>query len=322
MNEEVQKAIRVHRSIRPEFCNSPIILSHRAAKKTTSLPFCHMMMRSHIRWLFDIDYPTGIITVDDVKDDIYLAYEYGHENFTHVWEHPYHDHKLLERTISNGQLPWNIGTGAPGQPWPLSLAMQEARRLGYNIPEEYINNSLPSYGEDEAYYAARKLAYHYRHRSQDLPYQVVAICTNFFVPNRYGMKYAPYFIDLLWILVDRDLNFRLLAIEIDGEHHLDRKERDAARDEHLASLGYEIWRVENCWCRVDGWKVISEVLSKAGIIPNNYRHKYRLPGENRLQTIDSYYCARCRQPMVRFDDDWIKEVNDELIHRCCEEGYE
>jgi hypothetical protein len=36
--------------------------------------------------------------------------------------------------------------------------MKEARRLGYNIPDEYINNSLPSYGEDEAYYAARKLA--------------------------------------------------------------------------------------------------------------------------------------------------------------------
>jgi hypothetical protein len=49
--------------------------------------------------------------------------------------------------------------------------------------------------------------------------------------------------------------------------------------------------------------------------------KSRGPGEDRFQTIDRYYCARCRQPMVRFDDDWIKEVNDELIHRCCEEGY-
>lgn len=321
MNEEITKAKRAHRSISPALFDSPIILSHRPAKTTISLPFCHMVMRSYIKWLFDIDYPAGIIRVADIEDDIDLLYEYGDENLTNLWEHPFHDHKLLKETINNGQLPWNIGAGAPGQAWPLYMAMEEAKRLGYRIPNKYITKARPSYGEDEAYYAARKLAYYYRHRSTDLPYQVIAVCTNFFVPHQYGMKYCPYFIDLLWILVNENLNIRLLAIEIDGEHHFDRQERDAARDEYLTSLGYEVWRVANWWCRVDGWKVISEVLTQAGIVPSSYNHRYRLVGENRLTTISRYVCARCHQPMVRFDDDWIVEVDDELIHRSCRETY-
>ena len=97
------------------------------------------------------------------------------------------------------------------------------------------------------------------------------------------------------------------------------RKQDEIRDEKLARQGFEVYRVADWWCQIDPWRVITEVLTVAGIIPEAGRI---LNGLN-WESTDQYICAECGEPMVRADFDWIvniAECNKEVLtHRACSE---
>jgi hypothetical protein len=75
----------------------------------------------------------------------------------------------------------------------------------------------------------------------------------------------------------------------------------------LAAMGYETYHVSGLWCRIDPYRVICGFMSVSGIFPNS--DKYIIG--HKLQSISDYVCDICKKPMIRWDVDWIAEIEDE-----------
>ena len=82
-------------------------------------------------------------------------------------------------------------------------------------------------------------------------------------------------------------------------------------------LGYQIIHVNEAWCRIDPFRVVAEVLRVIGLCPD---FADAMVGGN-LSSPDDYICEACGKPMIRFEDDSIKEVfegrDSRLVHKSC-----
>ncbi len=227
-------------------------------------------------------------------------------------------HDLMRSVVDKGFVPchWDERQSTPGISTPQSLqsAYEEASRLGFNIPEKFLSqNDYSSYGESEAFYAAREIGsgrFTFPLKDQDYSAlrHVVQVSSSFLVPH-WNPGFSPLVADQLWIVGGPGQTIRFLVLEIDGEHHLElgRQENDRKRDKHFQSLGYEVYRVAGWWARIDPFRVIGDFLDVAlGI--RSFQSAFMFAPDS----IDDYRCFACREPMVRWDDNWI--VADEESH--------
>jgi hypothetical protein len=237
------------------------------------------------------------------------------------------NHAELLRLLAAGEVPDDRGDHPGPEPRSVGEAYAAARARGHRVPDDYIRAQRASYGEREAFYAAhyffkfKDVGSHTTGRSRSA---LMSVQSNFPVPSPRWPGGAPYLLDVLFVALCYGPRVRLVAVEVDGEYHLseEARRRDAERDAALASLGYEVWRVPGWWCRVDGWRVIEEVLVEAGLFDAGRTVFSRIPA----RTIDEYVCALCGEPMVRFDCDWIQRVEerrhgrDGYAHMECQEA--
>jgi hypothetical protein len=218
-------------------------------------------------------------------------------------------------------------------------ALRRADMLGYRVQKTHLEDINISYGEKEAYHAAwmmvslnwypsNLLTPSYWDEWRHSVYQKINFFTaQFIVPQFSSLeqyKYTPYIIDQLWIVRESDSTVRLIGLEIDGEHHLEtdeQKERDKQRDERLANMGYEMYHVAAWWCRVDPYRVISEILKATDITPGISDNFYY----SNFQSINDYKCDICQNLVVRYEQNDLVEIESNghrlTAHRSCSDNY-
>jgi very-short-patch-repair endonuclease len=219
-------------------------------------------------------------------------------------------------------------------------ALLRANVLGYKVQKSYLKEIDVSYGEKEAYHAAWMMAslnwypgnlltHSYWKEWRDSVYQKIKFFTAQFIVPKFSSleqyKYTPYVIDQLWIVRESDSTVRLIGLEIDGEHHLEtdeQKERDNQRDERLANMGYEMYHVAAWWCRVDPYRVISEVLKATDITPGISDNFYY----SNFKSINDYKCDICQNLIVRYQQNDLVEIERNghslKAHRSCSDNYQ
>ncbi|MBD1838866.1 hypothetical protein [Coleofasciculus sp. FACHB-501] len=216
-------------------------------------------------------------------------------------------------------------------------AFKRAKLLGYKIPQSYLQEEKVSYGEKEAYHAAwmmvslnwylSLLPSSFWEEWRESVYKINFFTSQFIVPqfsslDRY--KYTPYILDQLWVVRESNSTVRLIGLEVDGEHHFktdEQKEKDSQRDERLANMGYEMYHVAAWWCRVDPYRVISEVLEATDITPGILDNFYY----SDFKSIDDYRCDFCKNLIVRYnqEDLVVKKCGKDRLkfHQSCFENY-
>lgn len=249
------------------------------------------------------------------------------------------DHDLLKEMMNAGRIPlaWRE-SWSPDRPRTLKDALTVAKSRGYSVPDKFFEQSEKiSYSEAEAFYAAYTLVsgnflgwrddsnlgsrWDVARRWKKSRSAVCQLTGQFIVPDPLDSHKTPYFLDQLWVYAISDNQIRLVGLEIDGEIHLDEQvsQRDHMRDVMLAAKGYEMYHVAGWWCRIDPYRVICEFLNASGIFPN--AQKYILG--HYFDSISDYVCELCHEPMVRWDEDWIEQIElyeEELtVHRSCAE---
>ena len=252
------------------------------------------------------------------------------------------DHFLLKEILENGLVPtssWpqmQFSTESP----KLDIALRMAKKRGYIVPDSFLEETNVPHGEAELFYAAMYMAIEYsydcfRWGRDDVSFrqswrkEISSITGQFVIPDPLVDWKCPFVIDQLWIINDGSRVARLIAIEVDGAHHLDagRKEKDRARDVKLNELGYQVIHVNEVWCKVDPFRVVAEIIREIGLCQD---FADAMVGGN-LSSPDDYICALCGNPMARFEDNSIREVfsgrDVYLVHSSCldrmrEEKYE
>jgi hypothetical protein len=235
------------------------------------------------------------------------------------------EHHLLMKLISKGIVPEGKLDG-PEYPPSHHDAQRIAAERGYRVPSDFYNQARGHSSEDEAWYALQEMlrgspgvwkgdAPSSLHR--EIFADVAQIRAQFIVP-RPSHGGPPYVINQLWIVRAGDNRVRLVCLEIDGEAHIHESRAKAeARDEDLTLLGYGVYHVAGWWCRVDSYRVICEFLAESGI---HSKAVEWLLGSS-LKRIDDYVCARCEEPMIRWEDNWIQEAPVHgarlPVHRSC-----
>lgn len=240
--------------------------------------------------------------------------------YDQAWIHSPH-HELTMEMLAQHIVPSNIGAGCPGEPVPLAVAMKHARERGHSIPDSYLTDQPPGEGEDSAYYAARNMIYRQKAQTGDWTTMdsrpaMRALTRKYAIPNPDYPTLTPYFVDQLWVMLERGPRVRLIAVEIDGERQQtpEQQAKERHRDHVLNQLGYEVFHVASWWCRIDPWRVIAEVFTASGIDPEASEQFAR----SGLRSIDDYVCAACNEPLIRWDDYWIVRNEDgEIMHDAC-----
>jgi hypothetical protein len=219
-------------------------------------------------------------------------------------------------------------------------ALRRADVLGYRVQESYLKEINVSYGEKEAYHAAWMMVSlnwypgnlftpSYWQEWRDSIYQKINFFTAQFIVPQFSSseqyKYTPYILDQLWIVRESDSTIRLIGLEIDGEHHLEtdeQKERDNQRNERLANMGYEMYHVAAWWCRVDPYRVISEILKATDITPGISDNFYY----SNFRSINDYKCDICQNLIVRYEQNDLVEIERDRhrlkAHRSCSYNYQ
>ena len=230
------------------------------------------------------------------------------------------DHWTVRRWLSVGR-----GELADSESWfndpyhalALGRAMKEHRDHGYVIPDHFIDDRSPSYGENEAWFAAQHLVRRASHLSAR--HRMIhggAMLPQVAVPRRSNIDpFAPYLLDQLWIVPVGE-RYRLVALEVDGEGHLtaERVRHGRERDARLVDAGYEVVHVAGWWCRIDPWRVIAEA-----IYAMNITTRIRMPGDT-LTSIDEYVCDYCNHRVTRSDDHDLETFDHRnVMHRECAE---
>lgn len=341
-SEQVDFASRAHNSIRPHLWESPVILKKPPQRVFHTLSFPDQTTtdlqaeKSLIEWYrgsppaFHIsDYPKAKdaqkrllwdFPYFEKSDEDTVAEFLARRSSRDDWIKSPH-HELTIKMLRENIVPSNIGAGCPGEAIPLTTALRHAELRGHRIPRSYFDNVLPiSEAEKNAYCAARDLIYRQRGLSVDSAYgpnsTITALTSKYAIPNPDYPDLAPFIVHQLWVLLERGPRVRLVILDIDSESSLnpDRQDKANRRDERLTAMGYEVYHVAGWWCRVDSWRVISEVLSATGVNPNACE---QLSCGN-LNSVFDYRCSKCHQPVIRWDNYWIAEGEDhEPLHEAC-----
>ncbi len=244
------------------------------------------------------------------------------------------EHFLLKEIMENGLLPSSIWPQLSSEePTPLDKAFKLAKQLGYNVPDKFLKRTPVTDGEVKFFDAATYMAVTDRYacfrwgREETLFQQpwresISTITGQFVIPDPLvDWDKCPFVADQLWIINEGKREARLIVVEVDGSHHLEpeRIEEDRKRDLKFNALGYEVIRVNEAWCRVDPFRVVAEILCVTGLCTD---FSGSMIG-GYLPSLDDYVCAVCGDPMVRFEDDSIREVfsgqSAFLAHRSCYE---
>lgn len=330
--DQIMKAHKAHASISSELYEYPILFN------IPDKIFHNIKGNDYISLLFD-----DSISTEYKFKIIYLAKHFDcklsqcmrdEEDVRMKWFDFAH-HNLLFDMMAKGILPvfWPEGSN-PNEPRSVAQVLKKAKQHGYAVPEEFLRNDSTSYSEVEAYHAASQLirAHHrqpywnneiYIEDIKRFRNKFCQLTGQFIVPDPTEKNKTPYVLDQLWIVYYPELGVRLVGLEIDGEVHLTEKERikTKKRDNMLAAMGYEIYHVAGWWCRIDPYRVICEFLSASDLLPN--AHNYLIGAT--LRNIDDYYCSLCGGPMVRWDDDWIRELSmnekNITVHKQCYEKF-
>jgi hypothetical protein len=348
--DEIERARRVHKGVNDRLKTGPILLAKPPHQISHPLRFPSNIAGNYEVVPFFRDeqgkpllVPVAPLTDDEANEVKTIVTEWQKGG----------DHQLLQRLLKVGVFPWEyqFKHQVPDSPPLLSQALSVARDRGYVVPEAYLAGHAPSYGETEAWVAAQEIVRGHTpriwrrctsgwsptfHTWQQVR-QKVYLEGQFVVPDPLLPAKTPYVLDQLWAVATDALSsptgtglaprprVRLIALEVDGEGHLDpdRQERDRRRDVMLAAMGYEMFHVAGWWCRIDPFRAVCEFLASAEILPDATTD---LTGAS-ITNIDEYRCFLCGQPMVRWEDDWIEEVQTSdgncLVHRtCCAERAE
>lgn len=333
-SDEIREASIAHASINSNLAASPILLS---ATHSHADPLCHELGEPTIsangKYVSDLDR-----TITALEEE---ASPEGDRSLTHVsidflkslcaplaagglaqdaddWYYFRH-HDLLMKLLQRGVTPnrWEEHSDRAGITTPQSLtdALQRARDNGYQVPSAFIDaGSATSYGEKEAFYAAREYGSnritHAEVSSEDrdlIATSVQQVSSSFIIPNKHP-HYSPFIADQLWIVRGPANTVRFLVLEIDGEHHNTEQnaQRDRARDLHFNSLGYEVYRVAGWWARIDPFRVVGEFL-KCALGTQSFSGAFEFAPDS----ITAYRCDLCGEPMRRFDTDSISSGFDE-----------
>lgn len=327
--DEFKKADIAHSSISERLKSSPIILRKHPTRILHPIPQEPIhgnilepdkLTLSLLERIWSRKYLTGEMPP---PDDIEMYYR-------KKWFDGVH-HELLMDIMQSGRVPlgWK-------EHWTLDCppttfdALAFAKKIGYSVPDDFLKEKKISYSEEEAFYAAYMIVsnnfYFWEDHTPSNNWRsfVCQLSGQFLVPDPIMKSKTPYILDQLWIVSDTNSQVRLIGLEIDGENHLndENKKKDEKRDVMLAAMGYEIYHVAGWWCRIDPYRVICDFLSSCGIFPD--AEKYIIG--QKLKSISDYVCELCGRPMVRWDVDWIHEVEKEgkyiLAHRDCAQEYD
>ncbi len=264
----------------------------------------------------------------------HIYHSLGHRNQTAVTEGEVDawiecgDHDLLKKILASGKIPEGLIDGASYPPTHYR-ALRIAANRGYRVPPKYYQSEVSNPNEDEAWYALQEMMRgspnlwkrHAIGSHRKIFENVAQVRAQFIVPSLGGKTKPPYILDQLWIVRAGDNRVRLLCFEIDGEiHEFESWQKAEDRDEDLAALGYEVFHINGSWCRVDSYRAICEFLVESEIEKN----AVNMIVGSELKRMDEYVCAECEKPMVRWEDNWIRETLDwkkrVLVHRHCLEG--
>jgi hypothetical protein len=241
------------------------------------------------------------------------------------------DHYLLMEILEKGLLPSSSWPQSSSEePAPLSKAMKLAKQRGYKVPDDFLKDSSIPYGENELFSAVIYMAITDRFSCfswgfEEMLHQqfwrksISSITGQFIIPDPLVEWKCPFVADQLWIINDGDRETRLIVIEVDGVHHLEpeRKEKDRKRDLMFTALGYEVIHVNEAWCKVDPFRVVAEILRETELCSD---FTDSMVGGH-LASPNDYSCSACGKPMIRFEDDSIKEVfeggDSRLVHKSC-----
>jgi hypothetical protein len=332
MSDHIEQAMAAHRSVRADLRTSAVVLRRPSRRIEHRLnEACRLRVQHHIapsrglRWVSEIaDEADALAAAVEAARGGAPSPQFDFEDGA--------DHATLVAAVRAGEIPIGGGYDSPvnnpRHPPSLAFALQMARKRGYRVPQDLADRADRgvSFAERSAWHAAHAFVRH------GAPGCVVGpdmlgrrlgalhLTGSHVVPDPTRPGKVPYVVDQLWIVAANEgAAVRLLALEIDGEHHLDpaNANRDRRRDEVLEAAGYEVFRVAGWWCRIDPFKVVLEFMRAAGLVPGGVT----LRGEPFLATIDDYACGICGLPMIRFDEDWIAEVSfhddDMAVHAEC-----
>jgi hypothetical protein len=331
---QIESSVKVHKSVKKELKSSPIILSTPNVEMLHSL---HLPQEgstrtrlSPERWI-NASLMRALYSSNKVAADLTPPPDDRELELRAEWFEG-GDHKLLMRMLSEGRVPyaWRERSGS-ANPTTTTQAYATARARDYSVPERFFTNRGVSYSEREAFYAADMIARghllelyprmegdsnrlitslgeepSYEDRLYSFRSTLCQLTGQFIVPDPLEEWKAPYLLDQLWIMLYPDRKVRLIGLEVDGEVHLkpENRAKDRERDVKLAARGYEIYHVAGWWCRIDPFRVICEFLSASKLLPDAH---IRL-ATSRFRTIDDYICDFCRNPLSRWDEYGVQEV--------------
>ncbi len=238
---------------------------------------------------------------------------------------PPRDFRELRDSTGAGALRWD-GLLPNCLPDP-TASYEHASGVGYRVDRDSYRTRRTTHSEELAWMATRGLLEEtsrglwtdgeYPDRI-GLRSRVSAVVPYFIVPDLDGAH--PYLIDQLWIIAASDqLSARWVALEIDGEKHLEDRlrRRDVERTEALYAMGFEVVRIAAWWFRVDPFRAVVAFMREARLLAEGRT----LVGEERLRTISDYVCDCCHHPMHRLDEHAIEEIWFEdrtwLVHEEC-----
>jgi hypothetical protein len=340
---QVNKARAVHNRIPVSLMNSPIVLSRPRGRIYHTLEFREQteeeiqVQSGFDEWL--AKHP-DFISFDEIEmseaasdfRDFQIPYIKRSEKeilfIQELWQSWIHlpNYKLLKAFVKMGEVPDDSFRDEGNDPLPLHQALLNGRQLGYNIPDSFLVPRKTNRAKGEAYYAARDLKRRQIRFSDEgrVVRKISSLSSGFLIPDPDEDWKVPFVIDQFWVVQERNARLRFIALEIDNEYSLSEENQAKAviRDEKLSRQGIEVYHIAGWWCMVDAWRAICEFLQEANIysMAGHYFHNPK------LDSISSYICQRCNEPMIRWDDYWIQEISDEygdkiLVHDACGNEY-
>jgi hypothetical protein len=263
---EIESGLRVHKSVKKELKSSPIILSTPNVEMLHPL---HLPNKGSTRTQLSAEQWRNVAFIRTLKTgykvaaDLVPPFDDRELDLSKEWFEG-GDHRLLMSMLSQGRVPYAWAErNYPESPITTARAYKTARARGYSVPDRFFTNREVSFSEREAFYAGHMIARgHFREinpyrnsiEGEDPSYEdqyrsfrssLCQLTGQFVVPDPLKEWKAPYLLDQLWIMLYPNRKVRLIGLEVDGEVHLEPKQRDKDR-ERCKVGGYGLRNLPRC----------------------------------------------------------------------------